>query len=90
MLPNNVGVADVHVTEASNLGNCDVLIGMDIITLGDFTITQDNGCTIFSFRFPASEKYIDFVEETNRLNDEFKRKQYQKLTRQQPRRKKRR
>ncbi len=39
----------------------DILIGMDIITLGDFAITNYNNKTVFSFRFPSSE-VIDFVK----------------------------
>lgn len=31
----------------------DVIIGMDIITKGDFAITNLNGKTIFSFRYPS-------------------------------------
>ena len=33
LLPNKIQIPDVHVTEASNLGEYDVLIGMDLITL---------------------------------------------------------
>ena len=36
-----------------------VLIGMDIINLGDFAVTNKNGRTAFSFRTPSIE-YIDF------------------------------
>ena len=31
----------------------DVLIGMDVITQGDFCISTVNGQTVFSFRMPA-------------------------------------
>ena len=40
----------------------DVLIGMDIISRGDFAITHPGGRTKFSFRVP-SQADIDFVEE---------------------------
>ena len=36
-----------------------MLIGMDIITLGDFAITNLNGKTVMSFRFPSLGR-IDF------------------------------
>jgi predicted aspartyl protease len=61
-LPNNVQVIGVPVTEATNLLGADVLIGMDIITRGDFAITHSDGKTTFSFRIP-SIKEIDFVKE---------------------------
>jgi hypothetical protein len=48
-------------------GNADILIGMDIITIGDFSITNVDKKTVFTFRFP-SIKTIDYVEEVNNLN----------------------
>ncbi len=61
VLRNNVMVKDVLVigTEIGNQG-IDLLIGMDIIGLGDFAVTNLNGETQFSFRIPSAEK-IDFV-----------------------------
>lgn len=61
LLPANVGIAQVRVTDA-DLGDLDVLIGMDIITRGDFSVTNAAGHTQFSFRVP-SQKHIDFVED---------------------------
>lgn len=60
-LPNAVMVPNVDVT-LGDLAGADVLIGMDIITLGDFSITNVGGITVFSFRYP-SQKTVDFVEE---------------------------
>ena len=40
----------------------DVLIGMDVITLGDFAITNKGGNTVFSFRIP-SQYTVDYVKE---------------------------
>lgn len=61
-LPNNVIVENIIVS-CANLGEgLDVLIGMDIITLGDFAITNVNGKTMFSFRMP-SICTIDFNQE---------------------------
>jgi predicted aspartyl protease len=51
-LPNKVGVRKVLVTEAV-LNGCDVLIGMDIISLGDFSISNYKGKTKFTFRIPS-------------------------------------
>ncbi len=62
ILTNNYEVNGVHVCEG-DIGGDDVLIGMDIITLGDFVITNKNGNTVFTFRTPSIES-IDFVENT--------------------------
>jgi hypothetical protein len=42
----------------------DVLIGMDIISMGDFAITNARGKTIFSFVIPSLNKKISFIELT--------------------------
>jgi hypothetical protein len=67
MLPNNVGVQNVTVTEADLGESIDVLIGMDIITLGDFSITNVGGNTTMSFRVPSIQE-IDYVPVANRMN----------------------
>jgi hypothetical protein len=68
ILPNRVRVDGVRVAEVPQLtGNADILIGMDIITIGDFSITNVDKKTVFTFRFP-SIKTIDYVEEVNNLN----------------------
>lgn len=61
MLPNKLTIKDVRA-QALALYDCDLLIGMDIIKFGDFSVTTNNGKTIFSFRTP-SVKHIDFVKE---------------------------
>jgi Aspartyl protease len=62
-LPNNVTIPNVTVTRADLGANVQILIGMDIITLGDFAITNAGGKTMFSFRAP-SMRHIDFQTET--------------------------
>lgn len=63
-LPNGVTVKNVLVS-CNDLGkDLDILIGMDIIQLGDFSITNKNRKTTFSFRIP-SIKEIDYVTEYN-------------------------
>ena len=52
LLPNEVLVKGVRVARAV-LKDADVLIGMDIITLGDFAVTNVGGKTKFSFQFPS-------------------------------------
>lgn len=61
-LPNKVLIQNVIATEVDALsGGCDGLIGMDIITLGDFSITNHEGKTCMSFRVPSSH-IIDYVK----------------------------
>ena len=62
-LPNNVGIKDVLVT-LGDLGKNDVLLGMDIISNGDFSITNYGGKTRWTFRIPPVSD-INFVEEIN-------------------------
>lgn len=59
-LPNQVAFPEIKVTEGDLSGDVDVLIGMDIITMGDFAITNLNNKTTFTFRYPSIEK-IDFL-----------------------------
>lgn len=63
-LPNRVAAPAVRVTEADIVGNEDVLIGMDIIGVGDFAVTHADGKTCMSFRIP-SLKRIDYVAEAS-------------------------
>ena len=65
-LPSNVGVPLLKVTKGE-LKGFDALIGMDIIGLGDFAVTNKDSKTVFSFRYPSIE-CIDFVEQVNHPN----------------------
>jgi len=71
ILPNNVMVPGVRVTELKDLSGCDVLIGMDIIAAGDFALTHKDGRTCFSFRIPSIE-HIDFVPQSDEHNFKMK------------------
>lgn len=42
ILPNGIEISNLDVLEG-NLHGCDALIGMDIITQGDFALTHRNG-----------------------------------------------
>ena len=75
LLPNKVMVESVRVTEVKLIPDDNtsddkqpqLLIGMDIIGIGDFAVTNADGKTTFSFRVPSVEE-IDFipgVEEKN-------------------------
>jgi len=68
---NNKSISlDVPVTECSALSSDEsigVLIGMDVITRGDFAITNFSGNTVMTFRVPSIQK-IDFVQGINHSN----------------------
>lgn len=66
-LPMNVGIQGVNVTEGDLPPDTELLIGMDIITLGDFCITHRDGKTKMSFGVPPSDS-IDYVENINNSN----------------------
>lgn len=58
-LPNNVVFHSLRVTEGDLGPDVDVLIGMDVISMGDFAVTNHEGKTTFSFRLPSMQR-IDF------------------------------
>ena len=59
-LPNRVLMRNVEVSRGGFTGG-DVLIGMDIINMGDFAITHPNGGSKFTFQIPPQAD-IDFVD----------------------------
>ncbi len=63
LLPNNVSVHDLKVCD-SKIGaqGIGMLVGMDIISKGDFAVSNYQGKTIFSFRMPSIGA-IDFVRD---------------------------
>ena len=91
-LRNQVVFQGVPVTDAEMIGG-DVLIGMDIIGLGDFAVTHSDGKTCMSFQVPSNRK-IDFVKDINttraslgkpaKANKRRKKKQKQKRRRHYP------
>jgi len=67
LLVNKVEVYQLRVTEGVIIGPVDVLVGMDIIGNGDFAVTNKDGKTVFTFRFPSIER-IDFVQNPYKEN----------------------
>ncbi len=63
ILRNSDIFVPVEAGEALNIHKTgiDILIGMDVISKGDFAISTYNGVTCFSFRYP-SKGLIDFTE----------------------------
>lgn len=83
MLPNAVIIQGLRVT-LGKLANFDVLIGMDVINVGDFSITNVNQKTKMTFRVPSSVE-IDYVKEMEESNAMLTDESGQPLTRQQRR-----
>lgn len=65
--PANLAFQNVVVNEAKLGSNIDMLVGMDIITMGDFSITNFEGRTVMSFQVPSCVD-IDFVQRMNDRN----------------------
>ncbi len=61
-LPNMVGFLNLNVTKGMLPPGTPMLIGMDIISQGDLSITNNGGRTVFSFRYPSIGT-TDFVAE---------------------------
>ena len=63
-----VRVSEGNTSSFSFEGNADILIGMDIITKGDFCISNFDGQTVMTFRVPSltAIDYCKEVEEYNR------------------------
>lgn len=75
-LPNNVNINNVQATEFTAVEGADLLIGMDIMSLGDLAISNFDNKTTFSFRIP-SIKCTDYVEE-------IKSRKYKNIGRNEP------
>lgn len=61
LLPNKMEVHSLYIMEGA-MTDTDMLIGMDIITLCDFAITNKDGNTTFSFDVPSS-RVTDYTKE---------------------------
>ncbi len=83
MLPNEVGIPQLKVSKGVLFGGFDVLIGMDILNRGDFSLTNKDGKTTFSFRYPSIE-CIDFVKNKPSTIAQSKTMQLGKVGRNQP------
>ena len=68
-LPNMVAVSGVRASLGTVTGG-DILLGMDIISTGDFAISSYQGQTTWTFRFPSCEQ-TDYVKEINEHNKQF-------------------
>jgi len=65
-LPNGVIITNVRAVEGQ-INGASVLIGMNIISLGDFAISNYRGKTTFSFRIPSLAE-TDYVNSHHSQN----------------------
>jgi len=61
-LPNNVVFPSLMATEGTLGDDIGILIGMDVISCGDFAVTNRDNRTVFTFRMPSIARY-DYVKE---------------------------
>ena len=61
LMKNTVQVYGLPVIRGTFVG-FDMLVGMDIITRGDFSLTHKDQKTVFSFRCPSMH-HVDYVKE---------------------------
>ena len=62
-LPNNHTIESIRVTEADLTSpGLEGLIGMDVISHGDFCVTHASGDTVVTFRIPSCGE-VDYVKE---------------------------
>lgn len=67
-LPNKVRMAKVEMTEITQAvphPDIECIIGMDIISLGDCSVSHSDGNTFFSFRVPSLGG-VDYVAQSNK------------------------
>lgn len=74
-LPNNILLHDWRVIESEiNSPGVSVLIGMDVIHNGDFSVNNGLGHTVFMFAMPPFEHFENYVEKSDVLNRKKKQK----------------
>lgn len=76
MLPNNVIIPNLNVSESDLGGDIDVLIGMDIIQLGDFNISNAGNKTTFTYCLPSHQNPVCLLEKSNKVNSKNKTKPF--------------
>lgn len=66
-LPNKLLIPNHRVTVCDIAGG-DMLIGMDIIAQGDFSICTGDKKTLFSFAIPPFENKVNLVDKADKIN----------------------
>jgi predicted aspartyl protease len=67
-LPNGVMIKEENVMICNLVKGVDLIIGMDIIQLGDFSISNGGGKTLFSFAIPPFDNKTDHLEKAIAIN----------------------
>lgn len=67
-LTNNLIIEYCPVCAADFPGDVEILIGMDIIKLGDFAISNTDNITSFSFAIPPFPDRINFAKKAEEVN----------------------
>jgi predicted aspartyl protease len=67
-LPNLIELKNARILVLNLVKDVDMLIGMDIIRLGDFSISNGAGRTLFTFAMPPFEDKTDLYEKALEVN----------------------
>ena len=67
-LPNMIELNNARISVLNLVKDVDMLIGMDIIRLGDFSISNGAGKTLFTFAMPPFEQKTDLYEKALEVN----------------------
>jgi len=59
-LPNHVIKKNIEVVVCNITSNVGMILGMDIISMGDLALSNGNDQTLISFAVPPFEEKIDF------------------------------
>lgn len=68
-LPQKVLIRGLNVMDGDLGDNTDLLIGMDVIAMGDFIVQNCAGMTHFSFCIPPFENKYEMVSKANQVNE---------------------
>lgn len=52
-LPNGVCIFNLKIVEAETIAGADMLLGMDILGMGDLSVYNEDGKTVMSYRIPS-------------------------------------
>jgi predicted aspartyl protease len=67
-LPNLAEIKNARISVLNLVKDVDMLIGMDIIQLGDFSISNGAGKTLFTFAMPPFDDKTDLYEKAVAVN----------------------
>jgi hypothetical protein len=72
-LPNKIRFNNLKVTVCElNSPGIDMLIGMDIISKGDFAVSNGANSTLFSFAIPPFENKTNLYDKAEQVNSHMK------------------